>query len=93
VGGQSLRVGQFESKAAGYRELNTRMHTRPLGSKHGYLWRSKRKIARARSSTLSPSSTRSSSAMTRIEPVDWESCAEVLDAEAQREVLLNGWKW
>jgi hypothetical protein len=27
----------------------------------------------------------------RIEPVDWESCAEVLDSVAQEEALKRGW--
>ena len=27
----------------------------------------------------------------RIEPVDWESCAEVLDAAAPTELLRRGW--
>jgi hypothetical protein len=27
----------------------------------------------------------------RIEPVDWESCARVLDATSQLEVLTKGW--
>ena len=27
----------------------------------------------------------------RVEPVDWESCSRVLDAEAQNETMLKGW--
>lgn len=27
----------------------------------------------------------------RIEPVDWESCSQVLDADTQLEPLLKGW--
>jgi hypothetical protein len=27
----------------------------------------------------------------RVEPVDWETCGRVLDAEAQTEVLMRGW--
>lgn len=28
----------------------------------------------------------------RVEPVDWESCAVVLDGEAQLDVLMKGWR-
>jgi len=27
----------------------------------------------------------------RIEPVDWESCSQVLDGQSQIEVLMRGW--
>lgn len=27
----------------------------------------------------------------KVEPVDWESCARVLDAQSQLEVLRQGW--
>jgi superfamily II DNA or RNA helicase len=27
----------------------------------------------------------------RVEPVDWESCAEVLDSQVQLDVLMRGW--
>jgi hypothetical protein len=27
----------------------------------------------------------------RVEPVDWESCSRVLDAEAQSDLLIRGW--
>ena len=27
----------------------------------------------------------------KVEPVDWESCSTVLDAQSQLDVLLKGW--